>query len=486
MQAGGGIVSTTTLTNYNKYKTAYEEREIRYDKFQNFINNNYIKTDICYNSDLLEVMDPGFDCYICATDVIWRKTRKWGFDRGFFLASTCMENKWKIAYSASRNTKVESTEEDTKLFFHYLDDIDYISVREENLKNYITENSNIKATTVLDPVLLHEKEFYKNIIEKPKEKNYVCIYYVEERAADTLTQGIEYAKKHHLKIIEISDDTTSRINDPDIEVEFKYAIGVEEWLGYLYYADAIFTNSFHCCCFGILFERELFAGYREEDKVENILKLFGINERYINQNTDVNKLKPIDYKKVGKKLKDLRKHSSEFILNAIKEVSQKTKKKKDYETFKKNLTYPLIYNSNLKNDIISCQKKEFQVLKSNVLEYYSKNLKNKNDGNTILEKTAFTPKKNYKFLGYYLRFRIDNYSFWYLKDNSLKHTEIYNKKNDTPRKLFKVGDHVPYLPYNKIASVVAVAVWKTTTIEKIKVKAHRAIKKVERILKEKK
>ena len=119
-------------------------------------------------------------------------------------------------------------------------------------------------------------------------------------------------------------------------------------------------------------------------------------------------------------------------------------------------------------------------------QYYSKNLKNKNDGNTILEKTAFTPKKNYKFLGYYLRFRIDNYSFWYLKDNSLKHTEIYNKKNDTPRKLFKVGDHIPYLPYNKIASVVAVAVWKTTTIEKIKVKAHRAIKKVERILKEKK
>ena len=80
----------------------YSEREVRYDKFQHFIEQHYIKTDLCYDSGLLEVLDPDFDCYICATDVIWKNQPDVGYDRGFFLGSRCMENKWKLAYSASR------------------------------------------------------------------------------------------------------------------------------------------------------------------------------------------------------------------------------------------------------------------------------------------------------------------------------------------------------------------------------------------------
>ena len=84
------------------WKDLYEERERRYDKFQNFIEANYIKTEECYDSDLLEIKDPGFDCYICCTDVLWKQEPNIGFDRGFFLASKAMENKWKISYAASR------------------------------------------------------------------------------------------------------------------------------------------------------------------------------------------------------------------------------------------------------------------------------------------------------------------------------------------------------------------------------------------------
>ena len=54
------------------WKKIYKEREIRYTKFQNFIDKYYKKTDFCYNSAFLETMDPNFDCYICATDVIWK------------------------------------------------------------------------------------------------------------------------------------------------------------------------------------------------------------------------------------------------------------------------------------------------------------------------------------------------------------------------------------------------------------------------------
>lgn len=68
------------------YKSVYHEREIRYEKFQSFIEQNYIKTKECYDSNLLEVSDPGFDCYICVTDVIWKNEPGEGFDRDFYAA----------------------------------------------------------------------------------------------------------------------------------------------------------------------------------------------------------------------------------------------------------------------------------------------------------------------------------------------------------------------------------------------------------------
>ena len=94
------------------WKDIYKEREIRYTKFQNFIDKYYKKTDFCYNSAFLETMDPNFDCYICATDVIWKNEPHEGFDRGFFLGSSCMENKLKISYSASRGVNFAKTEEE--------------------------------------------------------------------------------------------------------------------------------------------------------------------------------------------------------------------------------------------------------------------------------------------------------------------------------------------------------------------------------------
>ena len=42
----------------DEYQALYNERERRYDKFQNFIDTNYIKTDKIYDADLLEVEDP--------------------------------------------------------------------------------------------------------------------------------------------------------------------------------------------------------------------------------------------------------------------------------------------------------------------------------------------------------------------------------------------------------------------------------------------
>ena len=85
-----------------KWLKLFIPRQIRFDKFQRFIDKYYITTDECYNENTLDTNDLGLDCYICATDVIWKCNKKAGFDRGFFLACDSMKGKYKIAYAASR------------------------------------------------------------------------------------------------------------------------------------------------------------------------------------------------------------------------------------------------------------------------------------------------------------------------------------------------------------------------------------------------
>lgn len=447
----------------------YQEREKRYDKFQNFIEKYYVKTDTVYDSDLLEVMDPGFDCYICATDVIWKNQPNTGYDRGYFLASTAMENKWKIAYSASRGVYFAKNKSEDELFFHYLDDIDYLSVREESLKNYIEENTGRKASVVLDPVLLHEKAFYEKIAVKPQEEHYLLLYYVMEKATDTLEQSVNYARAHNMQIVEITDlpRKNGRLKKYNFDSIYRYDIGIEEWLGYFLYADIIFTNSFHACCFSILFEKNFFAGFRHGDKVTNVLKTFNLLNRRIDSETDLISHKPedIDYSVVRETLKQKRAQSADFILSAIHELEGREKNKRDYDTFKKAQTYRILYNSSRKGKNVSASYKEtegtLKRLDSGTIEFAPNNHTGINDGTTHLLKNHFH-LKNCQFTGWRLRLRIDNRWFWYLEDGSLKLKDEYRYDVDAPIRLFKETEQIPYIPVNHIAVMVADAGWKET------------------------
>ena len=78
-----------------------------------------------------------------------------------------------------------------------------------------------------------------------------------EKAEDTIEQAIKFAENNHLKIIEITDRPlkNGRIaKKVKVEHKYIYDVGVEEWLGYIKYANYVFTNSFHGCCYSIINE----------------------------------------------------------------------------------------------------------------------------------------------------------------------------------------------------------------------------------------
>ncbi len=313
--------------NDNKYKynlkrwaKLFDEREKRYDKFQKFIDKYYIKTEETYDQNTIAENPPDFDIYIAATDVIWKYTEHLGFDRGFLLEP--FKGKKKIAYSASRGA-IEYSPEAEKDFFNCISDIDYISVREKSLKDYIESKSNLPVKLVLDPVFLENKEFYENLaVRKPRKNKYVLVYIVMNKSPKVLKNAAKYAKENGLKLIELSD----RIEDENLPKgthhKVIYGIGIEEWLGYLIDAEMIFTNSFHASALSIIMHKQFVAGVRAADKIRSLLQMFNLEDRLIEDYDPerVLSLQPIDYEKVDVTREKLVKESSDFILNAIHDL----------------------------------------------------------------------------------------------------------------------------------------------------------------------
>lgn len=306
-----------------KWKTLFYEREKRYDRFEEFIQKYYVKTEKCYTAATIEKEDPGFDCYICVTDVIWKYNPNNGFDRGFFLAADTFSGKKKIAYAASRGAK-GYTHDQGMTFFDYISDIDYISVREKSLKEYIELNSDIPVSHVIDPVFLKEKEFYYNLAIRPEKKGYVLVYIAMERSVDLVKNAVAFAQERGLEVIELSEDFDDANIPEGTHHEVIYDIGVEEWLGYMENAAYIFTNSFHACCFSIIFGRQFYVGKRAGDKIDSLLEMFNLSWRRIPEYDieHVDSIGDIDYEPVNALKNEYIKSSSKFILDAIHDLEK--------------------------------------------------------------------------------------------------------------------------------------------------------------------
>jgi len=442
------------VSRYEKeYSALYNERASRYDKFKNFIDTRLNVTKKGYNSASMEFEDPGFDCYMCVTDVIWKSEPS--LERAFFLANRCMDNKIKIAYSASRGSSHTKTEKQLDQFFDYLEDFDAISVREPSLKEHITKYSDIESTVVLDPVMLHDKTFYEKIAEEPEEKGYMFLYHVVQDAEDTIEQAVKYAKAHNLTIIESSDRPypEGKLTEYEgVEHKWIYDIGIEQWLGYIKNAECVFTNSFHCCCLSIIFGKSFFAGSRNGDKVDTVLSTFGLENRRFDMDTDILGNEPgnIDYEKVHALLAEKREESGNWLLEALRKAESAPRHKKDYTSAREDVTYPVICNFNLPDSNLSIKER---AEKSPELRTAIKGVNN--------GKTVFTSKKpslpGYRFLGWSLRCRIDNEFYRFTNDEKFVPWE---KAGEKDYKLFASGNKIPHIPANGIVNVTLDAVWK--------------------------
>ena len=155
-------------TIYHLFKDIinYNQEKKRVLAFDNFRKKLYLSD---YFSDKDEKKLPEADAYIVGSDQVWNPFLTNGVDSIYTLKD--VKKSKKISYAASSGN-LKYIEQYKTEFLKNIQQFDAISVREKNLKEYLSKNLKGKTVeTVLDPTLLLSKNEWINLCKDKKIEN---------------------------------------------------------------------------------------------------------------------------------------------------------------------------------------------------------------------------------------------------------------------------------------------------------------------------
>ena len=284
-------------------------------KYEKFFSKHYFgySEPPITRADLKQI-EGKYDCFVVGSDQVWNYG-SYSVDDTYFL-DFVSESKKKISYAASFGQK-GVPEEKIESAKKFIADFSSVSVREEIGVDIVSELTGKKAELVLDPSLLTDKEEYRKLAKKPKNKKYVFLY-LREDSKELTECARKLAKSQGLKVIKIVKHWMYGKHDKPL-----YAVGPQEWLGYMDNASYVITNSFHGICFSVIFEKEFFVGLLKKvstatnPRISGILNLFEIENRFLDENSDFDNIKPLDYRRINENKEKRKAQSLEYLYSAI-------------------------------------------------------------------------------------------------------------------------------------------------------------------------
>lgn len=126
----------------------------------------------------------------------------------------------------------------------------------------------------------------------------------------------EIAEKENLKVVELRYNKRL-FSRGHIQI---LSAGIEDFLSLIYNARYVITNSFHGTIFSILFEKNFYTLKINgvNSRIENILNITELNNRCIENVSEIDLKEKIDFKNAKDKIEKEREHSQEFLRNVLK------------------------------------------------------------------------------------------------------------------------------------------------------------------------
>lgn len=282
-------------------------REYNIKKFSDRYLN--IKYDYCVKKDL----NDRYDYFIVGSDQVWNP--QWLNSNDVFL-EFASPNK-RIAYAAS--VGVSEIPKGKEAFFKKgFDGMAHISVREHAGAEIINELTGKQVPVVLDPTLTLTGEQWAEIIQRPawyKDEKYIMVFFLSKLPDLVRTEIERIAKENDLEIIDLMDKS---------KIDY-YTSSPEEFLYLIKNASLVYTDSFHCTVFSILYKTAFVNCSREnmgmnmDSRMDTLLGMFGFENRKAEKSKGYTIHNPLDmnWKDVEKVLEPERLKARKYLLNAL-------------------------------------------------------------------------------------------------------------------------------------------------------------------------
>lgn len=287
-------------------------------KFKEFHINNTKLSKTYHSIEELYARKMDYDVFIVGSDQVWNPGTGANLSP-YFLTFSPVEAK-KVAYASSFGVaNIPDTLKQT--YTEWINNIDYLSVREDAGVHIIEQLTGRESMVVLDPTLLLRKEEWIRLFGNPnQEKGYVLIYETC-RSAKLLQMAYYYAQKHQVPIYRIQ--TRAILNKKDEGVVNLEDCGPEDFVRLIANAGLVLTGSFHGTAFsvnmGVPFYSVLLRERNNNSRITSLLHKLDLEDRIIYEDDAFEKINwgAYDVEKSQKLLQIERENSLAYLKKSI-------------------------------------------------------------------------------------------------------------------------------------------------------------------------
>lgn len=300
--------------------------EIRNKAFDQFAETFFHVSPYCKNREELSKMAENYSAFLVGSDQLWRTD---SVEHGYYTLEWVPDHIRKIAYSTSIGVKevpwfqVEKNK-------RFMNRFDHIALREQSACDLVYKLTGRKVPVVLDPTLLFTGDQWLEIQQQEPLTNgkYIFCYLLGDNPSQR--EFIKRVKeKTEYKIVALQQLDDYIPSDEGFADEAPY-VGPREFLNYIRNAEYVFTDSFHCSVFSILYKKNFFTFSRFAEgakqstntRIDNLLHITGLEERRMTKDKTIEEV--VNFKRnfdgVDEKLNALRKSSMDYLYNAFKDL----------------------------------------------------------------------------------------------------------------------------------------------------------------------
>lgn len=273
-----------------------------------------------YNSDNFLAVCPEADIYVTGSDQVWNSIHNEGLDKHYYFDGFPKDT-IKIAYSSSIGRE-SLDEQEYKEVKRMLGTYKAISVREASAKTLI-ESMGYKATHLLDPTFMLDRENWKKYMSKRKVKQAYLLVYLPYNIHNKslIYQTVrKLAAGKNLKVVTFSwDIRPDRFADKTI-----FFANPGDFLSLMYHADYVVTNSFHGTAFSMNLNKQFWVymptGFGT--RIQSILDLCHLQGRLLQPDevlSDDKMAQCIDYVPVNSILHVERQKTYDFLKKSLED-----------------------------------------------------------------------------------------------------------------------------------------------------------------------